>query len=210
MPDDSTGTGEPMDYLHPLETFAAPRREDATEPKTIVATACNTCGEQQNAAGYCTNKQCSRHGRRNDYLAAAPRREDAAGEVQQAVAMLLQQVLVWREQSAAASRVAADSGSPAPGKWDPVGKAAHLANLANALDFMLAQFRDATAALSTAEREREDAAWSAYRRGYLDGTAYKPPEGSLDTFETLSAVADARASQHVKLRARVPSGGERT
>jgi hypothetical protein len=30
--------------------------------------ACNTCGQEQ-FDGYCHNKQCSRHGRRNDYMA---------------------------------------------------------------------------------------------------------------------------------------------
>ena len=32
---------------------------------------CNACGEEQ-VSGYCHNKQCSRHGRTNDYLANEP------------------------------------------------------------------------------------------------------------------------------------------
>lgn len=32
---------------------------------------CNTCRQVGNLAGYCTNKQCSRHGRTNDYMAKA-------------------------------------------------------------------------------------------------------------------------------------------
>lgn len=37
-------------------------------PDETTRGACTACGAELNAAGYCTNKQCSRHGRRNDYL----------------------------------------------------------------------------------------------------------------------------------------------
>lgn len=34
--------------------------------------ACNSCEQPMNLGGSCTNKQCSRHGRRNDYNPDAP------------------------------------------------------------------------------------------------------------------------------------------
>ena len=58
----------PADRL--VDDFRSPAPSRSGRPAgTPSASRCETCGEEQNLAGYCINKQCSRHGRTNGYLA---------------------------------------------------------------------------------------------------------------------------------------------
>lgn len=116
---------------------------------------CDTC-KQGSPVAFCTNKQCSRHGRNNDYLKGEPAAPSLDGaRLQQLVVGACTLLAIERREDARTDRERAAHGNPSP---EAIARFRADAEQADREADTLYRFAEALPSLLRAQEERDELA----------------------------------------------------